>query len=70
MFIAALLTGQDGEVPARSIEQIGEEPDEGIVRCAVNRRGRNIKCRVSIGPFKAANGARQGAVIMMEEMGM
>jgi two-component system, chemotaxis family, CheB/CheR fusion protein len=43
---------------------------QDLILDAVNRRGRNIKCRVSVGPFKAANGERQGAVIMMEEMGM
>jgi two-component system, chemotaxis family, CheB/CheR fusion protein len=37
---------------------------------AINRRGRNMKCRVTVNPFKATGGEHQGAVIMMEEMGM
>ena len=46
------------------------DASQDLVLDAVNRRGRNIKCRVSIRPFKAANGEQQGAVIMMEEMGL
>ena len=37
---------------------------------AVNRRGRSIKCRITINPLRTVAGERQGAVIMMEEMGM
>jgi two-component system CheB/CheR fusion protein len=47
----------------------GSGPHELLVD-AINRRGRSIKCRVTINPFKAGNGEREGAVIMMEEMGM
>jgi two-component system CheB/CheR fusion protein len=41
-----------------------------IVVDAVNRRGRGIKCRVSVSPFKTERGECEGAVMMMEEMGM
>jgi two-component system, chemotaxis family, CheB/CheR fusion protein len=41
-----------------------------LILDAVNRRGRNIKCRVTVNPFRPVPGDRQGAVIMMEEMGM
>jgi two-component system CheB/CheR fusion protein len=47
----------------------GAEPQE-LILDAVNRRGRSIKCHVSITPLKGPQGARQGAMIIMEEMGM
>jgi two-component system CheB/CheR fusion protein len=52
--------GNDGE---------GQGQREMIVN-AVNRRGRNIKCRVSINPLKGSKGELQGAIVMMDEMGM
>lgn len=55
--------------PIRSSINDGGEMQE-LIWDAVNRRGRSIKCRVTINPFKASGGDRQGAVIMMEEMGM
>jgi two-component system, chemotaxis family, CheB/CheR fusion protein len=48
----------------------GESDQQEFILDAVNRRGRSIKCRVSINPFKGPDGERQGALIMMEEMGM
>ncbi len=41
-----------------------------LILDAVNRRGRKIKCRVAISPLTSAEGQRQGAIIVMEEMGM
>jgi len=55
--------------PIRSCLNDGAEPEE-LILDAVNRRGRNIKCHVSITPLKGPQGARQGAMIIMEEMGM
>jgi len=37
---------------------------------ALNRRGRSIKCRVAITPFRGPKGEPQGAMLIMEEMGM
>ena len=53
----------------RSSMNDGGEIQE-LILDAVNRRGRSIKCRVTVNPFEVAGGNRQGAVIMMEEMGM
>jgi two-component system CheB/CheR fusion protein len=47
----------------------GTEPQE-LILDAVNRRGRKIKCRVAISPLANAQGQRQGAIIVTEEMGM
>ena len=47
----------------------GAEPQE-LVLDAVNRRGRNIKCRVAINPLTNPQGQRAGAIIVTEEMGM
>ena len=47
-----------------------ETEQQELILDAVNRRGRSFKCRVSISPFKGLQGERQGAIIMMEEMGM
>jgi two-component system CheB/CheR fusion protein len=55
--------------PIRDCVNDGNEQQELVVN-AVNRRGRSITCRVEITPFKSLSGERQGAVIMMEEMGM
>ena len=41
-----------------------------LILNATNRRGRSIKCRVAVSPFRNLKGDRQGAVITMEEMGM
>ena len=41
-----------------------------LILDAVNRRGRKMKCRIIINPFQAAQDKPQGAVIMMEEIGM
>jgi len=41
-----------------------------LILDAVNRRGRKIKCRISINPLANLHGQRLGAIIMMEEMGM
>jgi two-component system CheB/CheR fusion protein len=55
--------------PVREVIGDGNKPQE-IILDAVNRRGRAIKCRVSMTPFHGPKGESQGAVIMMEEMGM
>jgi two-component system CheB/CheR fusion protein len=47
----------------------GTEPQE-LILDAVNRRGRNIKCRVAINPLTNPQGQREGAIIVTEEMGM
>ena len=47
----------------------GTEQQE-LMLDAINRRGRNIKCRVAITPLMNPQGQRAGAIIMMEEMGM
>jgi two-component system CheB/CheR fusion protein len=47
----------------------GAQPQE-LILDAVNRRGRNIKCRVAITPLTDAQRQRQGAIIVTEEMGM
>ena len=48
----------------------GTDPQQ-LVKDAVNRRGRGIKCRVFISPFRRTpKEAAQGAIIVMEEMGM
>jgi len=53
------------------IENNGEQQQQHeMIVDAVNRRGRNFKCRVSVNPFKGANGELQGAILMMDEMGM
>jgi two-component system CheB/CheR fusion protein len=41
-----------------------------LILNATNRRGRSIKCRVAVSPFRNLKGQRHGAVITMEEMGM
>ena len=53
----------------RSSMNDGNELQE-VILDAVNRRGRTIKCRVTVNSFKANTGDRQGAVITMEEVGM
>jgi two-component system CheB/CheR fusion protein len=55
--------------PLRACVSDGNEQQEMILD-AVNRRGRSIKCRVAITPFKSPQGNSQGAILMMEEMGM
>jgi two-component system, chemotaxis family, CheB/CheR fusion protein len=56
-------------VPIRN--SLGDEPEpQEFILDAVNRRGRSIKCRVSVNPFKGPRGGRQGAIIVMEEMRM
>jgi hypothetical protein len=47
----------------------GAEPQE-LVLDAVNRRGRNIKCRIAVNPLKDSHGSSHGAIILTEEMGM
>jgi two-component system CheB/CheR fusion protein len=48
----------------------GEEEQQDLVLDAVNRRGKPIKCHITITPFKGPTGERLGAVLIMEEMGM
>ena len=53
------------------IENNGEQQQQHeMIVDAVNRRGRNFKCRVSVNPFKGAQREVQGAILMMDEMGM
>jgi two-component system, chemotaxis family, CheB/CheR fusion protein len=47
----------------------GTEPLE-LIEDAINRRGRRIKCRVLLSPFRGKQKETQGAMIVMEEMGM
>ena len=50
---------------------LSQETDkQEMILDAVNRRGRSIKCRVAITPFRDPKGEPQGAMLMMEEMGM
>jgi two-component system CheB/CheR fusion protein len=37
---------------------------------AVNRRGKAIKCRIALTPLNGPQGEHQGAILMMEELGM
>src|SRR6266498_1938928 len=55
--------------PIRTCIADGGEQQE-LILDALNRRGRNIKCHVSINPLKGSHETRQGAIIIMEEMGM
>jgi two-component system CheB/CheR fusion protein len=55
--------------PIRASMADSQDPQE-LILDAVNRRGRKIKCRVLIHPYQASKEKPQGAVIMMEEMGM
>jgi two-component system CheB/CheR fusion protein len=48
----------------------GESEQQETILDAVNRRGRSIKCRVRVSPFKNPQGDTQGAILIMEEMGM
>jgi two-component system, chemotaxis family, CheB/CheR fusion protein len=48
----------------------GEAAQQEMILDAVNRRGRPIKCRVAVNPFKSSQGNTQGAILMMEEMEM
>jgi two-component system CheB/CheR fusion protein len=60
---------QELKNPLQSIMNDGMNPEE-MVKDAINRRGRRIKCRVFISPFKGRQKEAQGAIIVMEEMGM
>jgi two-component system, chemotaxis family, CheB/CheR fusion protein len=51
------------------ISEANREPQELLLK-AVTRRGRNITCRVTINPLLSPKGERQGAIVIMEEMGM
>jgi two-component system CheB/CheR fusion protein len=55
--------------PIRACTDDGGQPQE-LILDAVNRRGRSFKCRVSVNPFKGPQGELQGAILMMDEMGM
>jgi two-component system CheB/CheR fusion protein len=55
--------------PLRNVMSDGREPQE-MIQDAVNRRGRKIKCRIIISPFRGKQKESQGAIIVMEEMGM
>jgi two-component system CheB/CheR fusion protein len=48
----------------------GEAQQQEMILDAVNRRGRSIKCHVAVNPFKNPQGNTQGAILIMEEMGM
>jgi two-component system CheB/CheR fusion protein len=63
-----LPVGQLRNVIRASMNDSGELQE--MILDAVNRRGRGIKCRVTVNPFKNGGGEPRGAVIMMEEMGM
>jgi two-component system CheB/CheR fusion protein len=56
-------------VPIRACTDDGGTPQE-LILDAVNRRGRSIKCHVSINPFRGPQGELQGTILMMDEMGM
>ena len=51
------------------ISEANREPQELLLK-AVSRRGRNITCRVTINPLLGPKGECQGAIVIMEEMGM
>jgi two-component system CheB/CheR fusion protein len=55
--------------PIRTCIADGGEQQE-LILDALNRRGRSIKCHLSINPLKGSHETRQGAIIIMEEMGM
>jgi two-component system CheB/CheR fusion protein len=45
----------------------GDKDYDQLVLDAVNRRGRNIKCRVTCTPLLTANKKREGVIVLMEE---
>ena len=47
----------------------GDESHREVVLEAVNRRGKNIRCRVACTPLLSATQKREGAILLMEEMG-
>src|SRR6266545_3994233 len=55
--------------PIRACTDDGGQPQK-LILDAVNRRGRSIKCHISVNPFKGPQGELQGAILMMDEMGM
>jgi two-component system, chemotaxis family, CheB/CheR fusion protein len=55
--------------PVQTCIAEGTEAQE-LILDAVNRRGRNIKCRVAINPLTNPQGQREGAIIVTQEMGM
>jgi two-component system, chemotaxis family, CheB/CheR fusion protein len=55
--------------PIRACTDDGGQPQE-LILDAVNRRGRSFKCHISVNPFKGPQGELQGAILMMDEMGM
>ncbi len=63
-------------LPVRQLREpiracLSQETDkQEMILDAVNRRGRSIKCRVAITPFRGPKGEPQGAMLLMEEMGM
>jgi len=46
----------------------GRSASEEVVLDAVNRRGRAIRCRVSVSPFTEGDRGVNGAVLVMEEI--
>jgi two-component system, chemotaxis family, CheB/CheR fusion protein len=63
-------------LPVRQLREpiracLSQETDQQeMILDAVNRRGRSIKCRVAITPFRGPKREPQGAMLLMEEMGM
>ncbi|MGH7875150.1 MAG: PAS domain-containing protein [Candidatus Binatia bacterium] len=50
------------------ISDSNNQPQELLLK-AVTRRGHNITCRVTVNPLMGQKGERQGAIVIMEEMG-
>jgi two-component system CheB/CheR fusion protein len=46
----------------------GDESHQEFVLDAVNRRGKNIRCRVACTPLLSATQKREGAILLMEEI--
>ncbi len=47
---------------------VGKAEDQTVVLDAINRRGRQIQCEVSITHFRDEQGQRQGIVLLMEDV--
>jgi two-component system, chemotaxis family, CheB/CheR fusion protein len=69
------LLNLDIGLPVRQLRRpieacMNNDAEQEMIVDAINRRGRSIKCRVSISPFKGLQQELRGAIIMMDEMGM
>jgi two-component system, chemotaxis family, CheB/CheR fusion protein len=70
------LLGLDIGLPVRQLRRPieacmnNDAEQQEMIMDATNRRGRSIKCRVSVSAFRGLQGELRGAIILMDEMGM